>query len=633
MPHPGPSRVPFALALSFVLAVHAMARSAAACPQGITFADTTAAAGIADVGISFGASAGDCDGDGDADLFTSSHYGQRPRLWRNNGNGTFTDVVAGLALPIEDLHAAQWIDLDNDGQRELVLMLGAAYGLGAVPKRVHRRSGGGWIEIAAAIGLDVPLLRGRTPLATDRDRDGLIDLFLTAPLRPDGRMPPSLYRQDGLDRFVDDGPGIGLAFQVHNEFGVLGDLDGDGVLDALFDGAPPTALRIGNPVQDITAQLGLAQLPDAADLLLADFTGDGHDEIYVATYAAPSSVARPHPLIVEFHAAPGSSEHTARFALPFGAFTWFDFSHTVVPIRIGAGGLPAPNLSFALATADPANHGLAPHVPGTTLGVFVGYDVAAGEWRIAYSGPAPEEVQVRMVSSQPVGAPSLLGVAPQPTDRLLMTLGGPYLDVTALAGLPPLSGCSAVAADFDNDMDLDLYVMTTTTTANTPNRLFMNLSGFGFVEVPAGAAVGTDAGVGDAVITLDYDRDGRVDLFSVNGWGRIFRVQGAPGAFADDGPAQLLRNTTANANHWLGIDLVGTGSNRDGIGARVLVTAGGRVQVREHGGGMHRYAQNHGIHFGLGANAVATRVEVRWPSGRVTVLHGVTADQVLTVVE
>jgi hypothetical protein len=202
-----------------------------------------------------------------------------------------------------------------------------------------------------------------------------------------------------------------------------------------------------------------------------------------------------------------------------------------------------------------------------------------------------------------------------------------FEDWTVAAGLDAPASCpSVVAGDFDNDMDVDLYLVCRGVIENAPNILYENQGDGTFLAVPeAGGAAGSSLGIGDTVVMADYDRDGFLDLFVTNGaW---------PPPFDDDGPHQLFRNL-GNGNHWLEIDLEGVVSNRDGIGARVLATAGEVTQLREQGGGMHNNSQDHQhIHFGLGSNTMVDRLTVHWPSGVVQELQNVPADQVLRIVE
>jgi hypothetical protein len=102
----------------------------------------------------------------------------------------------------------------------------------------------------------------------------------------------------------------------------------------------------------------------------------------------------------------------------------------------------------------------------------------------------------------------------------------------------------------------------------------------------------------------------------------------------NNGPALLLENQGPPRGHWLAIRLVGTRSNRDGIGARVLVTAGGQMQsgwVRS--GGSYGSEDERVARFGLGEQRRVEQVEIRWPSGTVDRLENVPANQVLTVRE
>jgi hypothetical protein len=87
----------------------------------------------------------------------------------------------------------------------------------------------------------------------------------------------------------------------------------------------------------------------------------------------------------------------------------------------------------------------------------------------------------------------------------------------------------------------------------------------------------------------------------------------------------------SNGNRWIELDLIGTTSNRDGIGSKVFVTSGGLTQYREQGGGYHRWSQNFKrVHVGLGINTVAS-VTVQWPNGTSTTHASLAANHVYQV--
>ena len=174
-------------------------------------------------------------------------------------------------------------------------------------------------------------------------------------------------------------------------------------------------------------------------------------------------------------------------------------------------------------------------------------------------------------------------------------------------------------------MDMDIYLVCRGQVQNRPNRLLVNNGSGVFQLAPlAGGAEGSTAGRGDSGGAADFDNDGFLDLFITNG-------NGEP-PFTE-GPYQLFRNV-GNANHWLELHLRGVRSNRDGVGAKVIITAGGTRQVRQQSGGVHRIAQNHErLHFGLGGNTLATQITISWPSGTVQTLYQVPADQIMDVTE
>lgn len=220
-------------------------------------------------------------------------------------------------------------------------------------------------------------------------------------------------------------------------------------------------------------------------------------------------------------------------------------------------------------------------------------------------------------------------------NELFVNTGSGFEQMTAEAGLGVPNACRhGAAGDFDNDGDVDLYVVCGNRISNTANILYENMGSQGgvpqFVPVPgAGGAAGVLlVGSGDTAIVADYDLDGFLDLFVTNG--KVPSI----------GPDQLYRNL-GNENHWIEIDLRGAGpspdqdgSNRDGIGARVILHAGGKSQLREQNGGMHKNAQDsQRLHFGLGESDTITSLIVLWPSGTWQAFSGIPADQVIQVEE
>jgi hypothetical protein len=103
----------------------------------------------------------------------------------------------------------------------------------------------------------------------------------------------------------------------------------------------------------------------------------------------------------------------------------------------------------------------------------------------------------------------------------------------------------------------------------------------------------------------------------------------------NQGPAKIFRNTTENGNHWLLLKLIGSKSNRQGIAAKVKVTAADGTVRYNHATTSTGYAcsSDPRVHFGLGAAASAREIEIVWPSGLRQVLNDVAVDRVVTVNE
>lgn len=143
----------------------------------------------------------------------------------------------------------------------------------------------------------------------------------------------------------------------------------------------------------------------------------------------------------------------------------------------------------------------------------------------------------------------------------------------------------------------------------------------------AGVALGADA-PRDArgMATLDYDGDGDLDII----------ISHNPGDTGDPEAARptLLRNQAGAARNWLAVELEGSQSNRDAIGAVVQLEVDGKTQMRHaHAGSSYASQSTSKLYFGLGEDSRIDKLTVRWPAGTVDELHDVPARQLIRIVE
>jgi enediyne biosynthesis protein E4 len=195
----------------------------------------------------------------------------------------------------------------------------------------------------------------------------------------------------------------------------------------------------------------------------------------------------------------------------------------------------------------------------------------------------------------------------------------------------PMSGWSNGIVDLDNDGWNDLVVARSNVLDNIeqisqhfryaePDSVFRNLGNGQFADVSATAGAdftrpAPHRGLGYG----DLDNDGRVDL--------VVTALGAP--------VSVLRNITQTHNHWILLKLVGTKSNRMGIGAQIRITTddGRRLYNEVTTSTGYAASSDPRVHFGLGDSRVIREIEIRWPSGTRQLLRNVTADRLTVVTE
>jgi hypothetical protein len=222
------------------------------------------------------------------------------------------------------------------------------------------------------------------------------------------------------------------------------------------------------------------------------------------------------------------------------------------------------------------------------------------------------------------------------TFPLFMNKGkGVFVNATQESGIANLtrlmSGWSNGIVDLDNDGWKDLVVARSDVMDNIeqvskhfryaePNSVFRNLGNGKFEDVSGTAGADFVRPAPHRGLAYgDLDNDGRVDL--------VVTALGAP--------VSVFRNVSDTHNHWILLQLVGTKSNRMGIGAQIRVTTDSGRKLYNEVTTSTGYAASSDprVHFGLGASRVIREIEIRWPSGTSQLLHDVTADRVLVVTE
>jgi hypothetical protein len=216
----------------------------------------------------------------------------------------------------------------------------------------------------------------------------------------------------------------------------------------------------------------------------------------------------------------------------------------------------------------------------------------------------------------------------------LNVVNGLFMDATAYYGLAadtvPFVGWGTALADFDNDGWPDNFVTNGHVDDNRqelgqhyeyaePPLLFLNLKGkrFRLATRDAGPYFATKH-VGRGAAFGDIDNDGDIDIV-VN--------------HKDAGPA-LLRNDTISNNHWIRLELQGTKSNRDAVGTRVEVKAGGQTIVRQRKGGYSLESSNDPrLFIGVGPVAEVEKVTLYWPSGTISTIEHLKTDRSYRIVE
>jgi hypothetical protein len=551
----------------------------------------------------------------------------------------------------------------------LVAALGSTQGIPPeAPPRPSALPRVRFVDVARDARIDFILENGPTPrrhlieampggvAVFDYDGDGRLDLYFTNGaaipqlVKESPRHSNRLFRNDGSMRFTDVTDASGLRGEGYSMAAAVGDYDNDGDADLFVGGVHRQALyrNVGGRFEDVTAKAGLASDRWVVGGGWFDYDNDGWLDLLAVNYTTWTA---------DFDRYCGDAARSIRvYCHP----KWFppvpltlyrsrgDGTFEDVSVPSGVAGHAGRGMAVAFADYD-GDGRLDFYVTNDKLPSFLFRNLGNGKFEESalLAGVAlPEHGQD--ISAMGVdfrdydndGRPDVHVTAlAGESFPLYRNLGnGLFQDVTYRTRLAAMvagrSGWSNGFFDFDNDGWKDLF------TANShvndeierfeshayrlPNSVFRNQGDGSFADasLESGLAAGParahrGAGFGD------FDGDGRVDVVVTS----------------LEGPAELWWNQSPGAgHHWLQVRLVGTRSNRDGIGAVVTLIAGSDPRWRQLTNHMTTavgYASSSSapVHFGTGAALTIDRLEIRWPSGTLQVLRDVATDRVLRVRE
>jgi enediyne biosynthesis protein E4 len=557
--------------------------------------------------------------------------------------------------------------LSQISRREFLKLAGAVFALGSRAVEASAvGSGVTFVDVARSAGIDFQHDNAASAekylIETmgsgcgwiDYDQNGLMDLYLvngaaTKLYTPKHSLRSALYRNNGDGTFTDVTTKAGVGAEGLFGMGVaVGDYDNDGFPDLLVLGYGRCILYHNNgdgTFTDVTAKARVANSAKwASSAAWFDYDNDGRLDLVIANYVdwspdknfwcgehGPGLRSYCHP--DNYHGQAPTLYHNN------GDGTFTDAS------KQSGVGLKAGN-GLGVVTFDYDNDGWQDiFLANDSMPNFLFHNNRDGTFReVAYAAG----VAVSMDGTQEAGmgtdaadfmGSGRMGLIVTHLDLQLARLyenlaDGTFDDATLRSKIAYAtfhsSGFGARFMDYDNDGARDLFMANGHILDNIerfhsyvhyaePKMMFRNIGDgvfesvsvqlgpdFKLPRVSRGAAVG------------DFDNDGDLDIL-VNNNGQT---------------PQLLRNDGGNANHWLEIFLIGTKSNRDGVGARVKVSAGEIVLYDQRKGGMsYQSAQDPRLHFGLGQNDRVDAVEIIWPSGVVTKLRSLKSDQIISVKE
>lgn len=478
----------------------------------------------------------------------------------------------------------------------------------------------------------------------DYNNDGLEDLYVVSgrpledkmhpfPLKDKPAVAPHnrLYRNDGAGHFTDVTDKAGVSPDLYSFAVVVADYDNDGWEDLLVSGYGKAILyhnKGDGTFEDVTAKAGVKVDGWAISSSWLDYDRDGCVDLFVGRYV------KFDPTYRMFYPAdnyPGPLDYEGDTNRLFhnncnGTFTDVTDASGISAFKGRTMGVTSADFDddgwpdIYIANDKTENFLFHNKHDGAFEEIAVDTGVAYGQ-----NGESTSAMGPSFIDFDGDGVLDLW-VTDSKYNRLMKNNGKrEFDDVGIAAGIAPANAqyvsWGSGFYDFDNDGWLDVFIAHGGLIHMVPQEpsVFRGVGNGKFLDVSREAGPVIDVkSVSRGACFADYDNDGKMDAFVINLGGQ----------------ATLLHNVSPGKNHWIGIRLKGQKSNRDGIGARVEVTAAGRTHVSVRAAGSGYMSQDDGrLFFGLGQTSTVESVTVLWPSGKRQVLHKPALDRVLSVEE
>lgn len=533
----------------------------------------------------------------------------------------------------------------------------AAVGIGAAPGPL-------FTDVANEAGIRWKHFNGQSPQRflvesttggvgfLDFDGDGKLDLFLvnggeTPGVRSETPVRNALYRNLGGGRFEDVAAQAGVdRIAFYGMGAAVGDYDNDGRPDVYVTGYPASALfhnRGDGTFRDVTRTAGVTNDGEwGASAAWFDYDRDGRLDLFVANYAEFSFADKRR---CDFRGQPAYCAQTDYQGRPprlyhnAGDGSFRDVTQSA-GLREGVGralGVVAIDVDgdgwtdlFVARDASP-NMLLLNQKNGTFRDAGFDAEVAYNSDGVARAGMGVDAGDV-----DGDGLPDIVVTNFDSEYHALYRNPGklPFREMTVASKLAahtrPYVGWGVRFLDFDNDGDLDLMIANghlhemisesnRSVSYREPPLLLANDGAGVFANMADRAGPVFRGGyLARGLATGDFDNDGAVDA-----------------AFIDlNAPPLLLRNTAGAGNQWLGVQLQGTQSNRDAIGARIVLRQGTRKLTRwVTGGSSFLAAHDLRVVFGLGTDASPVDIMITWPNGAVHRVSGLAPGRYHRIIE